>query len=217
MDVFDASNLEELESFAYRPHQLAILKRDQPAGADAFFHKLQKKSFGLAGDVTRITAYDDLHYILEEDMPATLQHEAFYECWLNDMSRIAALFCEVEKSDAIRVWIGSQRGCSRYHIDNVPQRLLVTYAGKGTEWLPDEAADRAAFVNGEPNERIVKDMSARQFIDEWDVAIFRGGSKGLLHRTPDEALHGHSILMRLDNWRFGSNKFKPHRHAEHTA
>jgi len=32
-----------------------------------------------------------------------------------------------------------------------------------------------------------------------------------------EALHGHSILMRLDNLRFGNNKFKPHRHAEHTT
>ena len=60
--------------------------------------------------------------------------------------------------------VGSKRGCKRYHIDNVPYRLLVTYAGKGTEWLPDEASDRGAYDRGETNENIIKDQSAKQEI-----------------------------------------------------
>ena len=43
----------------------------------------------------------------------------------------------------------------------VPFRLLVTYAGQGTELLPDKAADRTAFINGKPNEKIVKDRSLK--------------------------------------------------------
>tara|TARA_B100000989_G_C19481822_1_gene445520 strand:+ start:910 stop:1029 length:120 start_codon:yes stop_codon:yes gene_type:complete len=35
--------------------------------------------------------------------------------------------------------------------------MLITYAGKGTEWLLDKVADRRAFANGEPNEMIVRD------------------------------------------------------------
>ena len=46
---------------------------------------------------------------------------------------------------------------------------------------------------------------------EWDIAIFRGGASGLLHRTPDDALNGHSILMRLDNKVFGSAVNRMHR------
>ena len=87
---------------------------------------------------------------------------------------------------------------ARYHVDNVPNRLLVTYAGKGTEWLPEDASVRGAYARGEPNEKIIKDHSAKQFIEQWDVAIFRGGASGLLHRTPDPALQANSILMRLD-------------------
>ena len=82
--------------------------------------------------------------------------------------------------------------------------MLVTYAGLGTEWLPDEAVDRQAYATGEPNEKIIKDPAARKYIGQWDVAIFRGGQSGLLHRTPDEALNGPSILMRLDNKTFYS-------------
>ena len=65
--------------------------------------------------------------------------------------------------------------------------------------MPDEAADRKAFAAGAPNEKIVKDPSAVRFLSTWDVAVFRGGPKGLLHRTPDAALNGPSILLRLDH------------------
>ena len=35
-----------------------------------------------------------------------------------------------------------------------------------------------------------------------DIAIFRGGKNGILHRTPNSALNHSSILMRLDNSSF---------------
>ena len=65
--------------------------------------------------------------------------------------------------------------------------------------MPDEAVDRDAYTNGEPNKNILKDISAKQFINKWDVAIFKGYPKGLLHRTPDTALSDSSVLMRLDH------------------
>ena len=85
-------------------------------------------------------------------------------------------------------FLTTRRGCARYHVDNVPLRLLVTYSGQGTEWIPDTAANRTAYISGAPNNEIIKDKSKRQFIANWNVSIFRGGSNGLLHRTPDTAL-----------------------------
>jgi hypothetical protein len=64
------------------------------------------------------------------------------------------------------------------------------------------AADRTAFESGEPNEHIVKDKSALRHVRQWDVAVFRGFREGILHRTPDEALNGPSILLRLDHSSF---------------
>ena len=48
----------------------------------------------------------------------------------------------------------------------------------------------------------VKQNCKTQFINQWDIAVFRGGPSGLLHRTPDEALEKLSILMRLDHESF---------------
>ena len=90
----------------------------------------------------------------------------------------------------------------RYHTDNVPRRLLVTYAGQGTEWIQNHDADRKAYEAGEPNEKIIKNKSKLNFIGLWNIAIFSGGSDGVLHRTPDTALNGSSILMKLDNPKF---------------
>ena len=109
--------------------------------------------------------------------------------------------------------IESSRTCKRYHIDNVPIRLLVTYYGKGTEWIPSHACDYSAYYNGENNNKIIKDNAEKKFIDDWNIAIFKGqrykgGEKAILHRTPDSALGKLSLLMRLDNKAYLSDNFK---------
>ena len=82
-------------------------------------------------------------------------------------------FCDILKSASVSFCLGTERGCSRYHIDNVPMRLLVTYSGQGTEWLSNKIANRIAFEEGLPNEKIVRDYSKIQHIDTWNIAIFR--------------------------------------------
>ena len=83
-------------------------------------------------------------------------------------------------------------------------RLLVTYYGKGTEWFPSYACDYSAYYSGKINEEIIINKNARTYMKPWHIAIFKGqkfggSEKGILHRTPDEAINGKSILMRLDS------------------
>ncbi len=205
IDIFQAANLTSLKEFSHRSEQLAIVQRSVPEECDAFFKKLMATPFAITGKISRTTALTDIRDILEGEIAGEVSSDPFYEHWLSDMTNVCETFCDIENTDALSFWLGSQRGCRRYHVDNVPRRMLVTYAGQGTEWLPDEAADRNAFAAGEPNEKIVKDESALQFLNQWDVAVFRGGPKGLLHRTPDAALSGPSILMRLDHPSFLEN------------
>jgi hypothetical protein len=199
MSIFYADNLNSLKDFADSKDQLGIFKRKVFKDADFFFQELMQIKVSITGQVRKKSSIQDIRDILENEIPTEIQCYPFYKSWIIDMSKVSKLFCDIQGTDEIGFWLGSQRGCHRYHIDAVPLRLLVTYAGKGTEWLPDEAADLGAFSNGEPNEKIVKNRSALQFMNKWDVAIFRGGPKGLLHRTPDAALSDPSILMRLDN------------------
>ena len=216
MSVFQTVDLQALPDFPKHQDQLAIVERKSLEGADAFFEKLMQTPFSVIGQVFKESGIEDIKGILEENIPTALQTDPFYTHWVSDMAGVCSIFCDMLGSESVGFCLGTERGCRRYHIDNVPLRLLVTYAGKGTEWLPDEAADRRALATGASNEDIVKDPSARRFMGTWDIAIFRGGPKGLLHRTPDAALNGLSILMRLDHASFWGNILKQQRENHFT-
>ncbi len=198
--------IDSLKDFKKRNDQLGILERNVPSGANSFFKKINQISFSISGKVVKSKAKDDIHALIKDELPKKILYEAFYQDWLIDMSNICKTFCTMQAEKSISFWLGSERGCKRYHVDMVPFRLLVTYAGKGTELLPDHAANRDAFMTGKSNKYIVKDVNAIRYMNKWDISIFRGGYEGILHRTPDSALDGSSsILMRLDNKSFLEN------------
>ncbi|MCG8493849.1 MAG: DUF1826 domain-containing protein [Sneathiellales bacterium] len=205
MSLFNASTPGSLREFTGRDALLGVAKRGVPKGANAFFNQLMKHPFAISGTVSKVSAVYDIEALLDSNIPEALKAHSFCSLWIEDMAEISRLFSDIQKSKSIGFWLGTQRGCRRYHADNVPLRMLVTYAGKGTEWLPDFAADRQAFSNGAPNEQIVKDPTALQYMNKWDVAIFRGGPRGLLHRTPDDAMSKPSVMMRLDHASFWEN------------
>ena len=102
----------------------------------------------VIGKVFKDASAENIQKILENNISDDLMADPFYMRWILDMAKVCKIFCDTLDSEAVGFSLGTERGCSRYHIDNVPMRLLVTYAGKGTEWLPDEASDRRAFANG---------------------------------------------------------------------
>lgn len=217
MRVLKTETLEGLKSFPDNDALLGLLPRAAPVEADAFFRQLMQESFALFGTVSKSNAANDILKIIEETIPKELAANPFFDFWINDMAQISTLFCTIQDSEKIGFWLGSQRGYRRYHVDNVPLRMLVTYAGKGTEWLPEFAADRQAFLDGRSNEYILKDASALQYMKEWDVAVFKGGPEGLLHRTPDDAMSNPSILMRLDHAFFWEKILKHQQQFEQLA
>ena len=202
MGYLRIDKMDAIKYFPNKSDQLAIMNRSMPDNASLFFKQLLKISFNITGEIYKETATINIKDLLSNKLPKKIKNNVFYQPWIEDMANLCEMFCITEKSSYISFSISSHRGCRRYHIDNVPLRLLVTYAGQGTEWLPDEFANKRAYANGEPNERIIKDISKKQFVGEWDIALFKGGPEGLLHRTPDSALNNNSILMRLDHARF---------------
>lgn len=199
MHVLTYFSLQTLPEFRGCQNQLAVVERAAMHGAERFFKTLMQTNFNVIGHVFNNSSMEDIKGLLADHIPRDLQSDPFYARWLADMAAICDVFCDLAGDRSISFCLSTKRGCHRYHKDNVPMRLLVTYAGQGTEWLPDSAADGLAYASGMSNEAILKDPSARQFMKPWDIAVFRGGPKGLLHRTPDVALNGPSILMRLDH------------------
>ncbi len=196
-------NKKAIKDFKNKKYQVGILSRPVPNESKLFFSKLCSIPFSISGFVNEINTKKDIHELIKNMLRQKIKFCSFYDKWLNDMSQICKIFCSFQEKDKISFWLGSERGCKRFHVDMVPYRCLVTYSGQGTELLPDKAADRNAFVDGKSNENIIKNRSAIKYLNRWDVAIFRGGNNGILHRTPESALNDRSsILMRLDDSTF---------------
>eukprot|EP00672_Neobodo_designis_P028722 CAMPEP_0174827682 /NCGR_PEP_ID=MMETSP1114-20130205/874_1 /TAXON_ID=312471 /ORGANISM="Neobodo designis, Strain CCAP 1951/1" /LENGTH=188 /DNA_ID=CAMNT_0016061357 /DNA_START=58 /DNA_END=621 /DNA_ORIENTATION=- len=188
MSVLRTKGFDALKTFVGGGHDMVLVERSTPDGSADFFPETQQDRVEVVGIVHKDHALADIKQLLSENgIAAKVEMEALYEPWLRDMAAMCEALCDLDKNEAVRFWLGSERGCSRYHVDMVPHRLLVIYAGQGTEILPASAADYDAYETGKPNAAILKDSSARWYVNQWDVAVFRGGEKGVLHRTPDEA------------------------------
>ena len=208
MSFLKIDDIEKISEFSKQDYQLIEIERKNMNNLDSFFREIMYEPFRVIGKISKKNSSEDIKRILRDIIPLSSQTNFFYKTWVSDMSEICQIFCDTLNSKSVSFCLGTERGCSRYHIDNVPMRLLVTYMGQGTEWLPNEIANRAAFEEGLPNEKIVKDSSKIKSIKTFNVAIFRGGAAGLLHRTPDSALKNPSILLRLDHESFWDNILK---------
>jgi len=208
MSFLKIDDIEKISEFSKQDYQLIEIERKNMNNSDSFFREIMYEPFRVIGKISKKNSSEDIKRILRDIIPLSSQTNFFYKTWVSDMSEICQIFCDTLNSKSVSFCLGTERCCSRYHIDNVPMRLLVTYMGQGTEWLPNEIANRAAFEEGLPNEKIVKDSSKIKSIKTFNVAIFRGGATGLLHRTPDSALKNPSILLRLDHESFWDNILK---------
>jgi len=183
---------------------LNILDREKPYKSNEFFRTLISEAFELNFNIKKANAFEDIKYHLNEELLKRVQDQVFYYKWIKDMSEICILYSDIINKNNLNFSLKTSRGCKRYHIDNVPVRLLVTYFGIGTEWLPRDACDYSAYYNGESNEKIIKIKNRSKFIKPWSIAIFKGqkfkgGTEAILHRTPNEALNNKSLLMCLDS------------------
>ncbi|REL28967.1 DUF1826 domain-containing protein [Thalassotalea euphylliae] len=99
--------------------------------------------------------------------------------------------------------------CPKFHVDKVPCRLVATYTGNATEWLPNECVNRAKLgfgSQGLPDERsgIIRDLSQINQLNAGDVALLKGESwhdnegGGLVHRSPRLADNEQRLLLTLD-------------------
>ena len=208
MSFLKIDDIGKISEFSKQDYQLIEIERKNMNNSDSFFREIMYEPFRVIGKISKKNSSEDIKKTLRDIIPLNSQTNSFYKTWVSDMSEICQIFCDTLNSKSISFCLGTERGCSRYHIDNVPMRLLVTYMGQGTEWLPNEIANRNAFEEGLPNEKIVKDSSKIKSIKTFNVAIFRGGAAGLLHRTPDSALKNPSILLRLDHESFWDNILK---------
>ena len=109
----------------------------------------------------------------------------------------------------LRFTVLNRAMCPRFHVDVVPCRLVTTYQGAGTQWLPHHLVDRSKLGmgnNGRSDEQsgLFAAPNDIQNLTSGDVALLKGErwleneGGGLVHRSPNLPTGMHRLLTRLD-------------------
>ncbi|WP_200241836.1 DUF1826 domain-containing protein [Lamprobacter modestohalophilus] len=129
--------------------------------------------------------------------------------WLADMAMLAERFADLVTRTlgpspiTARVETLDDVACPRFHVDRTRLRLLCTYRGPATEWLPDEEVDRVALEGRQPNDQIQRGAQPRALEPFW-VGLFKGecfpgnAGRGQVHRSPAVPPDGLRVLFCLD-------------------
>jgi len=132
----------------------------------------------------------------------------------DDITLLVDMFCCLFelKGVGLRLTALDSAMCPRFHFDRIPCRLVTTYHGIATEWLPNHLVNRSklgAGNGGKSDEKsglfqYIKDV--RQ-LSQGDVALLKGEywhnneGAGLVHRSPAQPVSAISeprLLLTLD-------------------
>ncbi|MEZ8482112.1 DUF1826 domain-containing protein [Vibrio splendidus] len=156
------------------------------------------KSISLSPD----KAYDKLEFATDGTASKAL---------LENMAELVDMFCclfDLEEV-GLRLAVLNKAMCPRFHFDQVPCRLVTTYHGVATQWLPNESVDRSKLgrgSNGQPDcvSGLYNDESDIQKMASGDVALLKGErwsgneNRGLVHRSPVTSPNETRLLLTLD-------------------
>lgn len=144
---------------------LALWLREEPGGFARPLRPLRQAGpFRAIAEGTPDAALDSLCEQLPHAAPLDL---------LSDMLRLAHVFAALTRAAHVRLRLDGITGdaCRKFHVDAVGFRLLVTYAGPGTQWSMGDP-DAGAEIEEVPR---------------CAVALFRGRKRAgatTLHRSP---------------------------------
>ena len=123
--------------------------------------------------------------------------------FLQDVSWLVSAFaCLFDaKRIGLRLRILDKAMCPRFHVDHVPVRLITSYAGVGSEWLPEGvmARHRLGDPAAEP-----RDIARNERAATGHVLLAKGekwiGNEGggLIHRSPQPPTGERRVLLTLD-------------------
>jgi hypothetical protein len=129
----------------------------------------------------------------------------------SDIAQLVDMFCSLfeQKRAVIRLSALDRTMCPRFHVDWVPCRLITTYQGVATEWLPHNVADRSKLGTGnmgKPDELsgLFDSSSDIQQLNCGDIALLKGEiwenneGAGLIHRSPQLSGGNRRLLLTID-------------------
>ncbi|MEL7537021.1 MAG: DUF1826 domain-containing protein [Pseudomonadota bacterium] len=129
----------------------------------------------------------------------------------DDIAELIDMFCYLFglKRVGLRLATLDRAMCPKFHVDRVPCRLITTYQGPATEWLPHHVVNRSKLgpgSNGQPDHKsgLFQHPQDVQTLTCGDVALLKGelwvgnANAGLVHRSPKVPDGENRLLLSLD-------------------
>ena len=172
-------------------HSVAVWERPANQQIENYLRTHYKR---LGINVREVFHIDSLKQDLLDIFPDTAGQEQLVEdiYLLSDM-----LTCMFDcQHVGLRLTPMEKAMCPKFHVDQIPVRLVCTYLGQGTQWIPRENG----AVAGE------EDLSAIhiQQVTAYDVALLKGSAwpeqehMGTLHRSCPMEAGEKRVLLTLD-------------------
>jgi len=128
-----------------------------------------------------------------------------------NIAELVAMFCCLFelKRVGLRLTALDRAMCPKFHVDNVPCRLITTYQGAATEWLAHQSVNRSKLgigSNGKPDHESGLYQHQRDIrqLNCGDVGLLKGElwegneNAGLVHRSPALSGGERRLLLTLD-------------------
>lgn len=180
---------------------LACWQRELSSDIQSYLVQLIGSGFNQLRCVTQLC---DVIELLHEKLPDYPGKTIF----VNDLYRVADMYaCLFEVDDlGLRLTKLTSAMCPRFHTDKLPCRLITTYAGCGTEWLPDNEVNREYLgPQGHGKEdKLYPDNDSIQQLTSGDLALFKGDGwqgnegRGIVHRSPALLAGQCRVVLTLD-------------------
>jgi hypothetical protein len=208
--AIETDNLADL-TLIYEPDvNLCLARRRITPGISRFVSRLLLTNRPLERELI----FGSENPVVEKLLPEALQALPCAEAWLADVEGLIGIFRDLFNSDhlGLRLRTLDKAMCPRFHVDRVPVRMICTYGGPGTEWLPEIAINRKKLGSGacgQPDETsgliLDSDSAAIQSIPSFAIALLKGElwqgneGRGAVHRSPRPTRQNpRRLLLTLD-------------------
>ncbi|MGE8062376.1 DUF1826 domain-containing protein [Pseudomonas sp. NPDC089547] len=163
---------------------LAVWRRRLPPQLEDFAELVVSLGQPLADQ--RVIDVDEQQMPVLPDLLREAADLQGYEAFVADVTwLVAAYACLLgARRVGLRLRVLAGPMCPRFHVDNVPVRLLTTYTGPGSEWLREQESPRGELHTALSSVDNIQHLHAGQ------VAVLKGekwqGNEGagLVHRSP---------------------------------
>ncbi|CAH9052105.1 hypothetical protein PSECIP111951_00549 [Pseudoalteromonas holothuriae] len=185
-------------------NSVAIWKREENATVSQYFESaFEALGLGIRGVFSINTLKDAISDMLPD-------YEGKQKA-VNDIYLLSDILTCLFECDAVGLRIAplTSAMCPSFHIDNIPVRLVHTYVGSGTQWLPVETLyeDVPQNVKGnftKTNFGRFYDKNHIQQMSAFDVGLLKGKAwqdheqMAAVHRSCQVQAHEKRVLLTLD-------------------